>query len=57
MGPGILREYGATLREPVGNIHLAGGEFAFEWKGYLEGALTSGQRAAEEVVKELVGKS
>ncbi|KAF9630718.1 putative amine oxidase protein [Lasiodiplodia theobromae] len=56
MGPGLLREYGASLREPVGNIHLAGGEFAFEWKGYLEGALTSGQRAADEVIKELVGK-
>ncbi|KAB2575537.1 putative flavin-containing monoamine oxidase AofH [Lasiodiplodia theobromae] len=56
MGPGLLREYGASLREPVANIHLAGGEFAFEWKGYLEGALTSGQRAADEVIKELVGK-
>lgn len=57
MGPGLLREHGATLREPVGNIHLAGGEFAFEWKGYLEGALTSGQRAADEVVRKLVGKA
>lgn len=50
MGPGMLRKYGDTLRASVGHLHFAGTETAFEWKGYLEGAVTAGQRAAEEVI-------
>ncbi|KAH7128168.1 amine oxidase [Dendryphion nanum] len=37
----------------VGNLHFVGTEFAREWKGYMEGALESGERGAEEVVKAL----
>lgn len=55
MGPGLLREHGHALREPFGNLHFAGGETAFEWKGYLEGAVTAGQRAAKEVIELLGG--
>ena len=50
MGPGLLSTYGAALREPFKHIHFAGGETAYEWKGYLEGALRAGSRAAEEVI-------
>jgi monoamine oxidase len=50
MPPGILSKYGGTLREPFRNIHFAGGETAYEWKGYLEGALRAGSRAADEVI-------
>lgn len=50
MGSGLLRKYGSDLRAPFGNVHFAGGELAYEWKGYLEGAITSGQRAAQEVI-------
>lgn len=53
MGPGMLRKYGTVLRESFGSLHFGGGETAYEWKGYLEGALTAGQRAAEEVIDEL----
>ncbi|UKZ68151.1 uncharacterized protein TrAtP1_009186 [Trichoderma atroviride] len=53
LGPGMLKKYGAVLREPVGNIHFGGGETAYEWKGYMEGAITAGQRAAKEVVDRL----
>ena len=53
MGPKLLKQYGDDLRRPFGNLHFGGGETAFEWKGYLEGALTSGQRAAGEVVTVL----
>lgn len=53
MGPGMLRKYGAALREPFGSLHFGGGETAYEWKGYLEGALTAGRRAAEEVLNVL----
>jgi monoamine oxidase len=37
----------------VGRIHWAGTETALEWIGYMEGALSSGLRAAEEVVARL----
>lgn len=41
--------YGPALRQPVGPIHWAGTETAIEWSGYMEGALESGMRAADEV--------
>lgn len=53
MPPGYLSKYGEDLRKPFGNIHFAGGETAREWKGYLEGALRAGTRAADEVLQEL----
>ncbi|KAF2020039.1 amine oxidase [Aaosphaeria arxii CBS 175.79] len=53
MGPGLLRKYGAALREPYSNLHFGGGETAYEWKGYLEGAITAGKRAAQEVIDDL----
>ncbi|OAP56146.1 hypothetical protein AYL99_09325 [Fonsecaea erecta] len=50
MGPGMLSRYGTALRQPFKHIHFAGGETAYEWKGYLEGALRAGSRAADEVI-------
>jgi len=47
--PGTLTEVGRALRDPVGRIHWAGTETASEWCGYIEGALMSGERVAEEV--------
>ncbi|KAE8358731.1 hypothetical protein BDV27DRAFT_163306 [Aspergillus caelatus] len=55
MPPGYLSRYGEDLRAPFKNVHFAGGETAREWKGYLEGALRAGSRAADEVI-ELLGK-
>jgi monoamine oxidase len=43
------------LREPVGNLHFAGTETAGDWKGYMEGAVRSGERAAKEVIDGLSG--
>jgi monoamine oxidase len=52
--PGVLETLGPdVLREPCGDLHFAGTETAGEWKGYMEGALRSGVRAAEEVIKGL----
>lgn len=51
--PGLLSRYGEELRKPWKDIHFAGGETAREWKGYLEGALRAGSRAAGEVIAEL----
>ena len=53
MGPGDLSKYGDALREPFGCLHFGGGETAREWKGYLEGALRAGSRAADEVIESL----
>ena len=47
--PGAMTRYGHALREPFGRIHWAGSETSAEWQGYIEGALLSGVRAADEV--------
>jgi len=49
MPPGAMTRYGHALREPFGRIHWAGAETSVEWQSYIEGALRSGVRAAEEV--------
>ncbi|KAL3442053.1 hypothetical protein BJX65DRAFT_321742 [Aspergillus insuetus] len=52
--PGVLDTVGGgSIREPVGNLHFAGTETAVLWRGYMEGAIESGERAAAEVVKAL----
>lgn len=48
--PHLLSQYGEAMRAPFKNTHFAGGETAREWKGYLEGALRAGTRAADEVL-------
>jgi monoamine oxidase len=48
--PGALAHYGEALRRPAGRIHWAGAETATVWCGYMEGAVRSGARAAEEVL-------
>ncbi|WP_069167029.1 flavin monoamine oxidase family protein [Nocardia altamirensis] len=48
--PGVLTSIGSALRQPIGAIHWAGSETATEWSGYIEGAIRSGQRTAEEVI-------
>jgi monoamine oxidase len=52
-GPGTLTEYGLAIREPVGNIHWAGTETSTFWNGYMDGAVRSGKRAAQEVLDSL----
>jgi monoamine oxidase len=51
--PGVLTSSFAHLRKPEGRIHWAGTEAATEWIGYMEGALQSGERAADEVLRRL----
>ncbi len=50
---GVWTSYGEALRTPAGLIHWAGTETAIVWNGYMDGAVRSGQRAAEEVLAEL----
>jgi monoamine oxidase len=47
--PGLWTSAGPAIREPVGAIHWAGTETATRWSGYIDGALSSGLRAAAEV--------
>ncbi len=51
MPPGVMTRLGHVIREPVGRIHWAGTETATVWNGYIDGAIQSGERAAEEILK------
>lgn len=51
--PGVLTSVGQHIAESHGNVHFVGAETAVQWKGYMEGALTSGMRGASEVIKAL----
>lgn len=48
--PGTWTQHGPALREPVGRIHWAGTETATVWCGYMDGAIQSGERAAQEIL-------
>ena len=59
---GILGPDGAArlmreLRTSCGALHFAGTETAKQWPGYFEGALESGERAADEVELGLSGQN
>jgi monoamine oxidase len=49
--PGVLTSLGPALRRQVGLLHWAGTETASVWTGYMEGAVRSGERAAQEILK------
>ncbi len=48
--PGILTRYGHLLREPFGRLHWAGTETSTLSHGAIDGAVLSGQRAADEIL-------
>jgi monoamine oxidase len=50
MPPGVWTSLGPSIREPQGRIHWAGTETAEVWSGYIDGAISSGKRAAREVL-------
>jgi monoamine oxidase len=49
-GPGVVTGCGRAIREPAGRVHWAGTERATEMHGLMEGAVRSGERAADEVL-------
>jgi monoamine oxidase len=53
MPPGAWNRVGPALRGTVGRIHWAGTETATRWAGFMDGAVTSGERAAAEAAAEL----
>lgn len=48
---GAWLRYGEALRRPVGPLHWAGAETATRWAGYMDGAISTGVRAANEIVE------
>ena len=57
MGPEVLTKYGSELQTPFKNVHFIGTETSIIWKGYMEGAVRSGTRGADEVITALSSKS
>lgn len=52
-GPGTLTGYGTALRDPVGRIHWGGTETADFWHGFMDGAVSAGERVASEILTKL----
>ena len=50
LAPGVWTSFGDLLREPWGRVHWAGTETAAIWNGYMDGAVRSGERAANEIL-------
>ncbi|KAL4862199.1 hypothetical protein BDV12DRAFT_207375 [Aspergillus spectabilis] len=53
---GHFTKYADVYGKPVGNVHFVGTEYSTEWKGYMEGAICSGEVGAREVVEALERK-
>ncbi len=51
--PGGWSAAGPGLREPVGPVHWAGSETAERWAGFMDGAVRSGERVADEISSAL----
>lgn len=50
---GVLSKFGPFMRQPFDRIHYGGTELAIKWSGYMDGAVSSGERAAREVLNKL----
>ncbi|MFE1954646.1 flavin monoamine oxidase family protein [Streptomyces sp. NPDC059524] len=55
VAPYATYSFGKALAEPHGLVHWAGTETAGEWAGTMNGAVLTGQRAAERVAALLSG--
>jgi monoamine oxidase len=53
--PGAWTHLGTALRRPAGRIHWAGTETATRWYGYIEGAIRSADRVADEITSTQTG--
>lgn len=51
--PGVITSATDAARAPVGRVHWAGTETATFNEGYLDGAVSAGERAADEVLTAL----
>jgi monoamine oxidase len=44
---------GAAPMTRVGHVHFAGADYSAEWPGYMDGAIRSGEQAAQRALAEL----
>lgn len=51
--PGVWTRFGPQLREPFGHVHFAAAELATTWAGYMEGAVRSGETAADAILRSM----
>ena len=51
---GMLTGALAELQRPEGNIHFAGADIANGWRGFIDGAIESGARAAQTIQEKIV---
>lgn len=51
--PGAWTRYGEAVRRPFERVHWAGAETSTVWMNYMEGAVRSGERAADEALAAL----
>jgi monoamine oxidase len=51
--PGVLTSIGHVAGQPVGRVHFAASELTGRWIGYMDGAIRSGERAADEIIAAL----
>ena len=47
--PGQVHAAWSALRAPEGRVHFAGAHTALRWPSFMDGAIESGHRVAEEV--------
>lgn len=53
IAPGVMKDYPRALREPFMNVHFCGSDTATVWQGYMDGAVESGERVANEILYKL----
>ncbi|KAF1922583.1 amine oxidase [Didymella exigua CBS 183.55] len=49
--PRVLTKYGSALRQSAAGLHFAGTETSEYWTGYMDGAIRSGERVAQEILR------
>lgn len=54
--PGVYAHFAEWLRRPVGPIQWAGTETSPRWTGYVEGAIRSGESAADAVLTAIASR-
>lgn len=56
-GPGSMTKYLEELQKPHGNVFFASADWADGWRGFVDGAIESGSRAAMDILNVLKTES
>jgi monoamine oxidase len=51
--PGVITSFAATTGNPPPGVHFAGADWSPQWPGYMDGAIRSGEKAAEAALAAL----